>query len=222
MVIDGPMNGEVFLAYVERVLVPTLLPGDVVVMDNLGCHKSAGVRAAIEAAGADLRFLPPCSPNFNPIENAFSKLKSLLRRTATRTRDSLWDKVGRIIDCFTSQECAEFEFTWLGTAGSERRHRSRRLHHRRPRPRGHGLARRGECRDQRLRSSPFLTRDPKSQAKSPNITCEIGSRLRRCEREGVWEGELHPLVMSERERAGPGSPALGGGLDCQTVRTADH
>lgn len=113
MVIDGPMNGEAFLAYVEQVLVPTLEPGDVVVMDNLACHKSAGVRDAIEAAGAQLRFLPPYSPDFNPIENAFSKLKALLRKAATRTRDALWDEVGRTIDRFTPQECANY-FTAAG------------------------------------------------------------------------------------------------------------
>jgi transposase len=86
MVIDGPINGEIFRVYVERVLVPTLRPGDIVVMDNLGSHKGATVRAAIEAVGAELRFLPPYSPDFNPIENAFSKLKALLRRAAARTR----------------------------------------------------------------------------------------------------------------------------------------
>lgn len=108
MVIDGPMNGEAFLAYVEQVLVPTLAPGDVVVMDNLGCHKNAAVREAIQAAGAELRFLPPYSPDFNPIENAFSKLKALLRKAATRTRDALWDEVGRTIDTFTPHECRNY------------------------------------------------------------------------------------------------------------------
>jgi transposase len=113
MVIDGPMNGEAFLAYVEQVLVPTLEPGDVVVMDNLGCHKNTAVRDAIAAAGAELRFLPPYSPDFNPIEMALSKLKALLRKAATRTRDALWDEVGQIIDQFTPRECANY-FTAAG------------------------------------------------------------------------------------------------------------
>jgi transposase len=108
MVIDGPMNGETFLAYVEQVLVPTLRPGDIVVMDNLGCHKSANVRDAIEAAGAELRFLPPYSPDFNPIENAFAKLKALLRKAAARTRDALWDEVGRLIELFDPDECGNY------------------------------------------------------------------------------------------------------------------
>ena len=113
MVIDGPMNGEAFLAYVEQVLVPALRPGDVVVMDNLGCHKSAAVRDAIESAGAELRFLPPYSPDFNPIENAFAQLKELLRTAATRTRDDLWDEVGRLIGLFTPTECCDY-FTAAG------------------------------------------------------------------------------------------------------------
>ena len=108
MVIDGPMNGAAFLAYVEQVLVPALSPGDIVVMDNLGCHKGAAVREAIEAAGAELRFLPPYSPDFNPIEMAFSKLKALLRKAAARTRDALWEAVGSLIDAFTPQECANY------------------------------------------------------------------------------------------------------------------
>jgi transposase len=108
MVIDGPMNGETFLAYVEQVLVPTLRPGDIVVMDNLGCHKSADVRDAIEAAAAQLRFLPPYSPDFNPIENAFAKLKALLRKAAARTRDALWDEVGRLLELFAPDECRNY------------------------------------------------------------------------------------------------------------------
>ena len=113
MVIDGPINGEIFLAYVERVLVPTLRPGDVVVMDNLGSHKGRAVRQAIEAAGAELRFLPAYSPDLNPIENAFSKLKALLRKAAARTRDALWDAVAAAIDAFTPAECANY-FTAAG------------------------------------------------------------------------------------------------------------
>ena len=113
MVIDGPINGEIFRVYVERVLMPTLRPGDVVIMDNLGSHKGAAVRLAIEAAGAELRFLPPYSPDFNPIEMAFSKLKALLRKAATRTRDALWNAVGTTLDAFTPQECANY-FTAAG------------------------------------------------------------------------------------------------------------
>jgi transposase len=89
-VLDGPMNGEAFLVYVQEVLVPTLRPGDIVVMDNLPAHKVAGVRAAIEAVGARRRLLPPYSPDLNPIENAFAKLKATLRRAAARTIPALW------------------------------------------------------------------------------------------------------------------------------------
>ena len=92
MVLDGPINGRAFQAYVDQVLVPELRPGDVVVMDNLGSHKGAGVRSAIEKAGASLLYLPPYSPDFNPIENAFAKLKALLRKAAERTVESLWTK----------------------------------------------------------------------------------------------------------------------------------
>ena len=113
MVIDGPINGEVFLAYVRRVLVPTLKPGDVVIMDNLGSHKGTAVRRAVEAAGAELRFLPAYSPDLNPIENAFSKLKALLRKVAARTRDALWDAVATAIEAFTPAECANY-FTATG------------------------------------------------------------------------------------------------------------
>jgi len=108
MVIDGPINGESFLAYVRQVLAPTLRSGDVVIMDNLGSHKGAAVREAIEAVGAELLFPPPYSPDFNPIENAFSKLKALLRRVAARTRDALWDAVGTALDAFTPEECRNY------------------------------------------------------------------------------------------------------------------
>lgn len=107
-VYDGAMNGAVFLAYVEQVLVPTLTSGDVVVMDNLPAHKAAGVRDAIERAGATLLFLPPSSPDFNPIENAFSKLKALLRAKAERTVPALWDAVGSLLDQFAPSECANY------------------------------------------------------------------------------------------------------------------
>src|SRR6476660_5490634 len=93
MVLDGPINGPAFQAYVEQVLVPELKRGDIVVMDNLGSHNGASVRASIEAAGAKLLFLPPYSPDFNPIENAFAKLKAFLRKAAERTIDGLWNKI---------------------------------------------------------------------------------------------------------------------------------
>jgi transposase len=107
-VIDGAINGEIFLAWVEQVLVPTLRRGDVVIMDNLGAHKVAGVRQAIEAAGASLLFIPPYSPDLNPIEQAFAKLKALLRARALRTVDALWKALGSLVDCFTPQECINF------------------------------------------------------------------------------------------------------------------
>src|SRR5690606_28177129 len=107
-VYDGAMNGNVFLAYVSQVLVPTLAPGDIVVMDNLPAHKAAGIRDAIEAAGASLLYLPPYSPDFNPIENAFAKLKALLRARAERTIAALWDTVGSLIELYTPTECANY------------------------------------------------------------------------------------------------------------------
>jgi transposase len=107
-VLDGPMNRSAFLAYVSRVLVPELKPGDVVILDNLPAHKGRRVREAIEAAGASLRYLPPYSPDFNPIENAFAKLKALLRRAAERTVEGLWRLIGQLIDTFTPQECANY------------------------------------------------------------------------------------------------------------------
>ncbi|WP_144259645.1 IS630 family transposase [Methylocystis sp. ATCC 49242] len=108
MVLDGPINGQWFQAYVDQVLVPTLSPGDIVVMDNLGSHKGAGVRKAIEAAGATLLYLPPYSPDFNPIEKAFSKLKALLRKAAERNVDTLWNRIGALLNEFTPTECANF------------------------------------------------------------------------------------------------------------------
>jgi transposase len=113
MVLDGPMNGDAFLAYVEQVLVPTLGQGDIVVMDNLPAHRRAGVRQAIEAAGARLRFLPPYSPDFNPIENSFAKLKALLRKVAARTIEDLWNAIGDALPQFTPHECANY-FTAAG------------------------------------------------------------------------------------------------------------
>ena len=108
MVLDGPINRDAFQAYVDQVLVPELTPGDVVVMDNLSSHKGPAVRRAIEAAGANLLYLPPYSPDFNPIENAFAKLKALLRKAALRTRGALWDKIGTILNLFTPAECANY------------------------------------------------------------------------------------------------------------------
>jgi transposase len=108
MVLDGAMNGPAFLAYVEQVLVPTLTPGDIVVMDNLPAHKSTGVRTAIENAGATLRHLPPYSPDFNPIEQAFSKLKAILRKAAARTIPDLWAAIGDAIPQFKPGECANY------------------------------------------------------------------------------------------------------------------
>ncbi len=108
LVLDGPMNRSVFLAYVSQVLAPDLKPGDVVVLDNLPAHKGGRVREAVEAAGATILYLPPYSPDFDPIENAFAKLKALLRKAAERTVDGLWAAIGRLIDLFTPQECANY------------------------------------------------------------------------------------------------------------------
>ena len=111
--LDGAMDGQAFLIYVTQVLVPTLTPGNIVVMDNLPAHKVAGVRKAIEATGAELRYLPPYSPDFNPIELAFAKLKAFLRKTAARTIPDLWDAVAKAIDTFNPDECVGY-FTHAG------------------------------------------------------------------------------------------------------------
>jgi transposase len=108
MVVDGAINGELFLAYVEQILLPTLKAGDIVVMDNLSSHKVAGVKKAIESVGARLLYLPPYSPDFNPIENVFSKLKTLVRKSKLRTRETLWQKLGELCDGFSSEECKNF------------------------------------------------------------------------------------------------------------------
>jgi len=108
MVLDRPINGVWFLAYVEQVLVPELREGDIVVMDNLGSHKSPKIEAAIQAAGASLRYLPAYSPDLNPIEMAFSKLKAGLRKAAKRSVDPLWTCIGQLLDDFRPQECANF------------------------------------------------------------------------------------------------------------------
>jgi transposase len=107
-VIDGAVTGDLFVAYVGQQLVPTLRPGDVVVMDNLACHKRAGVRRAIEAAGCELRLLPPYSPDLNPIEKAFSKLKARLRAAAKRTVQAVEDYLGELSAAFAPQECRNY------------------------------------------------------------------------------------------------------------------
>lgn len=108
MVLDGAMHGAAFLAYVEQVLAPTLKPGDIVIMDNLPAHKPVAIREAIEKTGARLRFLPPYSPDFNPIEMAFSKLKSILKAKACRTIDELWQTIGTAIEAFKPDECENY------------------------------------------------------------------------------------------------------------------
>ena len=108
LTVDGAINGPLFRAWVEQHLAPALRPGDIVVMDNLSSHKVAGVREAIEAVGAELRYLPPYSPDLNPIELAFSKFKKLLRDGAERTVDKLWKLCGQILDDFTEEECRNY------------------------------------------------------------------------------------------------------------------
>ena len=107
-VFDGPINGESFKAYVEQSLVPTLKPGDIVIMDNLGSHKGKAVRNAIRAAGARLLFLPPYSPDLNPIEQVFAKLKHLMRKAAERTIDATWKRIGSLLDSFSPDECQRY------------------------------------------------------------------------------------------------------------------
>jgi transposase len=107
-VIDGPIDGASFLAYVEQVLVPILKPGDIVIFDNLGSHRGKAVRRAIRAAGAKLFFLPKYSPDLNPIEQVFAKLKTLLRKAARRTTDAIWRQIGALLRAFSPQECANY------------------------------------------------------------------------------------------------------------------
>jgi transposase len=107
-VLDGPINARSFLAYVEQLLVPTLAPGDIVIMDNLGSHKGPAVRRAIRASGARLFFLPPYSPDLNPIEQVFAKLKTLLRKANERTVATTWTRIGTLLDAFSPQECANY------------------------------------------------------------------------------------------------------------------
>ena len=113
MLLDDSMNRDAFEAYVEQVLVPTLTPSDVVILDNLPAHRSTSVRTTFEAAGATLRFLPPYSPDFNSIENAFAKLKAILRKAAAQTLDDLWDAVRDALPSFSPTECANY-FTAAG------------------------------------------------------------------------------------------------------------
>jgi transposase len=108
LVIDGPINGDWFLAWTEQQLVPTLKRGDVVVLDNLGSHKGKAVRKAIRAAGAHLLFLPPYSPDLNPIEQVFAKLKALLRKADERTVEATWRRIGHLLDCFSATECSNY------------------------------------------------------------------------------------------------------------------
>ena len=107
-VFDGPINGESFQVYVRQVLVPTLAAGDIVVLDNLGSHKSQAVRKAIREAGAHLLFLPPYSPDLNPIEQVFAKLKHLLRKAAKRTVEATWQQIGELLTYFSPTECANY------------------------------------------------------------------------------------------------------------------
>lgn len=108
MVTDGAMNGEIFRAWIEQFMTPKLRADDVVIMDNLAVHKVAGVRAAIEGVGAKLLYLPPYSPDLNPIEMAFSKLKSLLRKAKERTMEAVWDRIGKSLAEFSPAECANY------------------------------------------------------------------------------------------------------------------
>lgn len=108
LVLDGAVNGDAFRAYIEQILAPTLAPGDIVIMDNLGSHKVTGVREAIEARGASLLYLPPYSPDLNPIEQSFAKLKALIRKAAARNREALWNAIGQFLSRFAPQECANY------------------------------------------------------------------------------------------------------------------
>ena len=107
-VIDGPINGELFTLYVEKILAPTLAKGDVVILDNLGSHKGKAARRILRQAGAHMLFLPPYSPDLNPIEQLFAKLKHLIRAAEPRTVEATWRKVGQILDLFSPAECANY------------------------------------------------------------------------------------------------------------------
>jgi len=108
MVSDGPMDGALFLAYVREFLCLTLRAGDVVIADNLSSHKVSGVREAIESVGATIRYLPPYSPDLNPIEQLFSRFKAMLRKAAKRTTEALWDEIGRLVDTISANECLNY------------------------------------------------------------------------------------------------------------------
>ena len=116
-VFDGAIDGDSFRAYVHQVLVPTLLPGDIVIMDNLACHRSPAIRRAIEEAGADLWFLPKYSPDFNPIELVFAKLKAMLRKARCRTQEVLWTTIGACLPSFEAAECRNY-FQHCGYSGA--------------------------------------------------------------------------------------------------------
>ncbi len=107
-VIDGPINGTLFAAYVEQFLAPTLAQGDIVILDNLGSHKGKAARVAIRNAGAHLLFLPPYSPDLNPIEQLFAKLKHLMRKAEERTHPATWRRIGSLLDLVSSTECANY------------------------------------------------------------------------------------------------------------------
>src|SRR5262249_14154770 len=119
LVIDGAMTGDLFVAYVGQVLLPTLVPGDIVIMDTWACHKRAWVRELIEGVGCAVLFLPPYSPDLNPIELAFAKLKALLRKAGKRTVDGLWEFLGQALDAFSPEECRNY-FHHRGYAGTPR------------------------------------------------------------------------------------------------------
>jgi transposase len=108
LAIDCPMNATIFRAYAEQFLAPELSPGDIVILDNLSSHKDDAAREIVQDAGAELMFLPPYSPDLNPIEQVFAKLKHLLRKAATRTVNTLWDEIGKLLRCFTPDECANY------------------------------------------------------------------------------------------------------------------
>jgi len=107
-VFDGPINGESFQLYVEQILVPSLKPGDIVIMDNLGSHRGQAIRSAIRSTGARLVFLPPYSPDLNPIEQVFAKLKHLMRKASERNLDATWQRIGTLLPSFSQQECANY------------------------------------------------------------------------------------------------------------------